>query len=490
MQTVTFTCPHCTNLMAVGQDHLGLQVRCPTCQGVVIAPTSAPAAAIIAPPPPPTPELSIESGPEEPHESIFGENPDDDLFGSRPPTVEMPVESAPVFVTPPSQFASYPPAENLPAFELPPADPPVTAPIMSEPAAPWYSSASAPEAPPTTPPTPVTNAEPWYAAATPAPPPSEPKPTAENWFAAASMPADSVPAEAASASRTEPAWSPDEGTSARIQARAPQESLERRRGSNLLTTILAPYAVVMTLVAIYYFYKYSNYSADNDPLAKIGDLGRVDLPRRKDGSQTYKLPKVDEPLSRKLRVKLGSTLTVGDLEVTPLRVEQGRFKVYNVLKNDQVETITTGKEAMILHLRVKNLSSEWCFSPTDPLFDRRYDPQFHSAQPYTFLQIGNEQYFGGPLEQLRLEARVKRIYFEGRENEEKLLNPGEERLITTCSDPRNDAILAAAARAKDPITWRVHLRRGVERYKGHDYSVTSVIGVEFSASDIKRVARH
>ena len=48
MQTVNFKCGHCGNLMAVGTDFLGQQVRCPHCQQVVLAP---PPAAAPAPPP-------------------------------------------------------------------------------------------------------------------------------------------------------------------------------------------------------------------------------------------------------------------------------------------------------------------------------------------------------------------------------------------------------------------------------------------------------
>ena len=41
MQTVQFQCGHCRSLMGVELDHLGMQVRCPTCQQVVVAPSSA-----------------------------------------------------------------------------------------------------------------------------------------------------------------------------------------------------------------------------------------------------------------------------------------------------------------------------------------------------------------------------------------------------------------------------------------------------------------
>src|SRR5438477_567543 len=49
MQTVTFTCRHCNNLMGVTADLLGQAVHCPTCGQVVVAPSAAPAPAVAAP---------------------------------------------------------------------------------------------------------------------------------------------------------------------------------------------------------------------------------------------------------------------------------------------------------------------------------------------------------------------------------------------------------------------------------------------------------
>ncbi len=40
METVQFQCGHCGSMMGVGQEYLGQQVRCPTCQQVVFAPTA------------------------------------------------------------------------------------------------------------------------------------------------------------------------------------------------------------------------------------------------------------------------------------------------------------------------------------------------------------------------------------------------------------------------------------------------------------------
>ncbi|MFL5340725.1 MAG: hypothetical protein ACJ8F7_11290 [Gemmataceae bacterium] len=461
MHTVTFSCSHCNNLMAVGADHLGQQVRCPTCQHVVDSPTA-------APPPLEAPalDLRLDAGKEESHESIFGEHHDEDVFGSKPVLPEIPAESAANSISG-TQFASYPP-------------PPHLVPVPSEAGAGDDGPNLTLEAAAALPPAPE---EPWYVSATPA---AAPPPQPEAQFAN----------EPASIERPTPAsWidaQPAQGHDGEpLRVRHPQETLERRKGANLAITILAPYAVLMTLVAIWYFWKYQNYESSHHPLEMLGDVGRVDLPRKKDGSQTFKMPPPDTPLPERLKVKLGGTVTVGDLQVTPMRIEEGKFTYYSVARTGQAAPHLTGKEGLILHLRLKNISPQWAFCPTDPLFERSFDPERHdkSSRPYTLIEAGGKMFFGGPLDQQNL-GTMKRLYVQGQENDEAPLNPGEERQTVVCSNPANDAVLAAVTNSAEPITWRVHLRRGVMQYRGHDYSVTAVIGVEFSASDIKKIAKN
>ena len=272
-----------------------------------------------------------------------------------------------------------------------------------------------------------------------------------------------------------------------IRLRHPQETLEHRKGNNLLLTILAPYAAIMTLIAIWYFWKYQNYEAAHHPLEMMGDVGRVDLPRKKGRRPDLQVARAETPLPDRLKVKLGGSVRVGDLEVTPMRIEQSRFKFFDVSKNDQVQAHVTGKDGLILQLRLKNLSADWVFCPTDPLFDRSYDPK--KSKPFTLLEVGKQFFYGGPLDQQDLGLK-KRMYVEGQENDEKPLNPGEERLTVVCTDPTSDAILPVVNGSKDTMTWRVHLRRGVTQFRGHDYSVTAVVGVEFNASDVKKVAKN
>src|SRR5262249_8432054 len=102
MQTVNFQCGHCRNVMGVNADYLGKQVRCPHCQQVVLAPAqaaapvplpaAAPAPVPVGPtgPSPPGPAPG-QSKAHDPEDSIFGEQVDEDLFGSPPKSkLELP----------------------------------------------------------------------------------------------------------------------------------------------------------------------------------------------------------------------------------------------------------------------------------------------------------------------------------------------------------------------------------------------------------------
>src|SRR3954470_18692725 len=122
MQTVNFHCPHCGNLMAVGTNLLGRNVRCPHCKQVVRAPAAAGDAPGVqgpapqAPPltPAPPPQFKVQT-PTEHHESISGERHDEDVFGSEPLKPTMPTMAVPSQPTmPQTVYAPPPPAPPPP----------------------------------------------------------------------------------------------------------------------------------------------------------------------------------------------------------------------------------------------------------------------------------------------------------------------------------------------------------------------------------------
>ena len=469
MQTLTFSCPHCSNLMAVGLELLGQQVQCPTCGKVVIAPASAsnpqpqPAATKTAGPERP-PDILFEMPKEEDTESIFGDVQDDDVFGSRMPKVE--IAEGPPLVTPPAER----PASNFASFA--PGMPPAPATNGKAEAAP------AAEAP-----------EPAVAAAQQTQP-AEPAPAAapsqsEQW-----MLNDPEPNPWPSSASTEPNYASDAHIE-KAEIRRPTQTREQRKLSSLMLTILGPYSVIMTILAGYYFVKFRNAIESEHPFAKIPDIRAQYDPavRRQFTATLPKMPSPDAELPDKLKVRLGSTIRIGDLEVTPEKIELGKLRQYTVLQNNQVNPQTLGGTALIMHLRLKNVSTNIDFCPTDPFFDRYYDQRSRNAKPYTLLELGGKKYYGGPIDFLAIDwKQVKRKYIDGQDNDDKPLPPGEERQTVICSDPTDQAANQALgnSRASEPITWRVQLRHGLTEFQGREYSVTGVIGVQFTAADIRK----
>ncbi len=82
MQTVNFQCGSCGNLMAVGVEYLGQQVRCPHCQQVVMAPGSD----VPAPPDPPPPRI------DDPFR-ILSDSPNEDIFHTKTEPEDAPLRT-------------------------------------------------------------------------------------------------------------------------------------------------------------------------------------------------------------------------------------------------------------------------------------------------------------------------------------------------------------------------------------------------------------
>ncbi len=480
MQTVTFSCPHCNNLMAVGAELLGQQVRCPTCQQVVVAPNP-------DTPPPMQSDMTDQFSFDQPikeegHDSIFGEGDGEDVFGGAPPKVEVPGAQAGAVGN--TNFAAYPPGVPNPAMAPDQiAQPQARAePVSTEP-----SVEPTPELPFSIP--------------------------VENQIVAPAIPEPSVPSEIGSAAPPEPWMAPsepvpepggvqdwptsplglEESVNGRGAIRRGAAVQEQRKGSNLLLTILVPYSVVMTLAAGWYFYKSTHVSNVDQVFANIPDImaqydpaTRRQLSRRIDG-----MPAVDAPLPDSLLVKLGETLRVGDMEVTPEKIEQGPVAVHTVNQDGQESTSQLAGEGLLLHLKVRNRSSDISFQPTDPVFNRYYDRRGGSSKPYTHLVVGTQRFYGGPIDVLRVASRrIKRQFVSGQDNDDRPLPPGEERQTVICSDTQDGSLEAVKSYAgTDPILWRIELRRGLTQFRGQDLSICAVIGVQFNRGDVQKAKR-
>lgn len=435
MQTINFQCGHCRKIMGVQAAYLGKQVRCPHCQQVVLAPTQAPApvpaAAAAAPVPPPSSPPPPGRGGDE-HDSIFGEQIDEDLFGSPPKSkVELPDPPRPS-----PQLQLEPTMFQLPG--------------VSSGAGP--TGAGAALNPPT--PSPAVHSE---------------APTTD--LAAA-------PPEAGNENGALPA---------KPKTQAPPNTVL----SNSLLIILIPYSILITIIALILYF---NQQRTPHPLEMLPDLGNP--PAKRVGQapppvlnlKSYVRFKADAALPPHLLTVVGQPIQVGDVEITPLSVEQKRLMFK--WRTGQYKPELSEYESLVMALKLKNLSKDVEFRPLDLSFDHLWKETNGAATlPYTYLEV-NGRRFCGPFRWLPSVQRNQPSqfagsdeYVEGQEDYMKLLQPGEELKTVIVTDP-NDQIAATLRNYPGKLLWRVQVRRGLVNYKDRDISVTGVIGVQFDKDEI------
>jgi hypothetical protein len=452
MDTVNFQCGHCGKLMGVPPSLVGQRVRCPHCQQVVLAPVPPPAPAGPEPAPAGPPlETSFHVPPPADEDSIFTppEESSEDLFGAGlAPRVEMPPE-----------LAWVPP----PAPEPPPAAPDLTLP-QAEPTVAYVT-------PP--PPTPDLGAATQPAGGLPfgdagqAPPPGEaaPGPAAE--------PAGEIAPEVVAEARRAAAVRPRSGGGGWIYP--------------ILIIPLISYSIFATIALAMVYLR----PPPPDPLEFLPDPTETPATRLKHQPLNVQ----DRPLLKlppHLRTPLGQPIQVGDVRVKPTRVEFGKVVFHSPGRDDTPSRFPT----LSLHLEVENVSEDVAFRPMDRFFNRLWNKdrqQFLTNMPFSYLEMGPSRLYGGPCkweprgkEHELVETVVGQDY--GRE-----LKPGETFTTFVCVDPdsQDPARLAAhpeddIARYQGPLTYRVHLRRGLVKHRGRDVSVTTVIGVDFDSKDIQK----
>src|SRR5262249_33868467 len=90
---------------------------------------------------------------------------------------------------------------------------------------------------------------------------------------------------------------------------------------------------------------------------------------------------------------------------------------------------------LVLYLRFRNVSRDIAFSPTDPLFDRCWKGLASGKKPYTFLDIGKNRLWGGPL----LWKPGKHVEAEETivGQQYKALRPGEQLTSFVGTDPQD-----------------------------------------------------
>lgn len=275
------------------------------------------------------------------------------------------------------------------------------------------------------------------------------------------------------------------------------------RSNNLflwaLVLPLLSYAFLSTVLLVYLYNQYRNVINNSDRLFNLPDEGG-DNPGVKKLKTTWKWeinPKLyREPIPTTLLATLrkgqeGQTLHVGDLDVTPVKIEQ---KVVKVFVEGSNRPEPCDHPSLVLTLRLKNNAAGYSFVPLDSYFDRHFvkpskeDPY----APLTQIELGSSIFPGGPAhwEPRYTDQRIplgasRREWVEGRQNLEPELSPGKEMESIVCTDGNNEKLVEAIAKNDGPFLWRVHLRRGLTTHQGKEYPRTAVVGIQFNKDVIE-----
>jgi hypothetical protein len=264
----------------------------------------------------------------------------------------------------------------------------------------------------------------------------------------------------------------------------PRRAERQVRRESLLTiyllAFLIPYSILVTCGAIWLYYKAQQAV---HPLEMLPDWPRDNEQPARQSGMYYR---VDDsgPLPERLRVSLHETIRVGDLKVTPLAVER-RPVVYCTDDAARPEKASS-RPALVMRLRVQNVSDRVAFCPNDRFFNRQWKKGFpDSSRPYSRLEVGPKRFYGGPCpwHPRRFVGPSERREVAGSECRTEL-PPGGETDLIVCTDPDDAEVLDAVAAADGPLLWRVQLRRGLVRVRGRDATATAVIGIAFAKEDI------
>jgi hypothetical protein len=270
------------------------------------------------------------------------------------------------------------------------------------------------------------------------------------------------------------------GNRARIAAEPTEGGIPK-----VVVYLLGGYALVMTLLAVYGLFIKTDKIDPGHPLSTIPDnFGEFPATERKKVSQ-FKNLDVDVPANQ--RAQLGSTITVGQLEITPIDVAQRKLQIVREpTKGGAPTTLSSNYAALVLQLRVKNTSPDTQIYPLDPAFTRRAT---RDDKPLTRLVMGSKAIPGGAITWPFDEKKgLKREYEEKQKDDGEPLKPGETRDYVVFTEANEATLTRTVKASKEPLQWRVQVRRGLIDFRGKAVPVTAVIGVDFKATDIKTAA--
>jgi hypothetical protein len=479
METVTFQCGHCGNLMAVGMEFLGQEVYCPSCQQVVLAPRSPDPAPVEEPPAEP---------PAEPRFTAISAAEREDIFLS-------PTESEDLFDAPPGPRLEIPPPPSPSPSPSPPPEQAVISPLFPDAGIEPVVESTAAYTPPVEPP--VVTGPPLELGGEEQRPPSEeflvsPTPTELPDLAPEPATPDFGPPAPETTDWMDGGQTPEGGQEALALTPVSPARRAERRSSLFVPLVMLPlisYAVLATICAVIFLVWLREAREDlrrrPTPFDQFPDMGgdQPGVKRLRNQFLLYPSAWARDPLPDELLTRLGEPLRIGALEVTPLRVERKRVAVGGGRGPCKFDSL-------VLRLRVKNVSQDQAFVPLDGYFDRQWSESQGGLPPLTNLHAGSFRFYGGPAEWGSGE------WIEGRKvTSRDRLDPGAEKETFVCTDGNDERILllldGVDARGKKvrppysgPMLWRIQVRRGLVTVRDKEFPACAIIGVTFTTEDI------
>jgi hypothetical protein len=358
--------------------------------------------------------------------------------GPKPAPLPVPIPPAPAFAAPPAPLIPTPAA-------------PEPGPDGNNPFADFETTAAEPEAPP----------------AAPEPVADEPAP-------------EERPRKGKKGERNRAAESPEAEPEQPKGSRQGRASAPVGGGVSLIVVVaLAGYALLATVLAVYgLFFSGGEKLEPGHPLSTVPDnFGEFEPATRKKVSQ-YKFP-VDGELPATQRAALGGKIKVGGIEVQPLAITKRPLRILTEpVKGPQLEEFIG--TALVLKLAIKN-DSDFDVFPMDPAFTRK---SVGDDRPITRLVVNKTTYFpGGPIS-WPLGDKVTKKYEGQQANDYKPLGPGQSREYVVFTEAKPE-LVRTVEKAKEPLQWRVQVRRDPIKFRGKELPVTAIIGVDFTAADVK-----
>ncbi len=433
MNNFTFRCGVCGGLMAVGEELRVQTVRCPHCHHAVRVPT------VEAP--------TVESSAAVPVEALPASTVPETIFESPAPSADdlFGRQESPAVPAGPGEASAFFQALDQQPLTSPPSSESALEPTAQEPFLGLGSNGATDAAPPS---------------------------SSRNLFAPVSL----SPGSDASAS-------PFADTGSSAPPLTPPRAKKKLGGSVWLSAIVIPYSIAATvgIAGLLYFRGTEAPERPVNPLESLLDQGLYE--ELAEGGKKEIIPPNSELLKNE-SLTLGVERQIGSLSITPLDVSRREIEyAYSSGRPNPPRR----EEVLVLRLRLKN-NSTYIFHPNDPTFNRAFRANY---PPYTFLEIGEKQFYGivkDPLTE-QIEGQVFKELLPG-EDMETLIVAGPER--TPGNPGAVDALRSLKKEKKnEPLLWRIHLRKGREEVtvaqKKRLVWTTTVAPVAFTLAEIRNL---